>query len=101
MDYIYEFMSNWYSDGRSEHSVCQGRRVFVERFIPQSEFDDLFGGYVLSADSSDDEYLGVWSRRMCSRFRRLLRERGAHFETSKEPPKLRLKVTAARRGNVD
>jgi hypothetical protein len=101
MDYIYEFMSNWYSDGRSEHPVCQGRRVFVERFIPLAEFDGLFGGYVLSADSSDEEYLGVWSRRMCSRFRRLLRERGAQFETCKEPPKLRLKVTAARRGNVD
>ena len=58
MERIYAFTSNWYSDGRSEHSVCQGRRTFVEQFIPRDEFSDLFGGYVLSADS-EEEYLGV------------------------------------------
>jgi len=94
MEHLYEFMSGWYSNGRSEHPVCQGRRAFVEKFIPRREFMELFGGYALSADSSNEEYLGVWSRRMCQRFRRLLRERGAQFEISKELPNLRLKSTA-------
>jgi hypothetical protein len=100
MEKLYDFMSEWYSDGRSEHPVCQGRRAFIEQFIPQPEFADLFGGYVLSADSSDGEFLGVWSRRTCQKFRRILRERGAQFEVSSEPPKLRLKVTSTRRSHV-
>ena len=62
MEKIYAFMSGWYSDGRSEHLVCQGHRSFVEQFIPQREFSELFGGYVLSEDSSGEEFLGVWSR---------------------------------------
>ncbi len=94
MEHLYQFMSQWYSDGRSEHPVCQGRAAFVRRFIPQPEFMELFGGFVLSADSSGDEFLGVWSRRMCSRFQRILRERGAEFDVRSDPPQLRLKVTS-------
>jgi hypothetical protein len=93
MEHLYEYMSKWYSDGRSERSVCQARRTFVEMYIPRREFAELFGGYVLSTDSSGEEYLGVWSRKMGQRFRRLLRERGAQFETGKEPPNLKLKHT--------
>jgi hypothetical protein len=93
-------MSDWYSDGRSEHSVCQGRRSFIEEFIPQREFSELFGGYVLSEDSSGEEFLGVWSRRTGQRFRRILRERGAQFTISTDVPALRVKVTATQPGNV-
>jgi hypothetical protein len=100
MEQIYDFMSDWYSDGRSEHPVCQGRRSFVERFIPQGEFSELFGGYVLSEDSSGEEFLGVWSRRTGQRFRRILRERGAQFTISTDVPALRVKVTATHPGNV-
>jgi len=100
MEKIYDFMSRWYSDGRSEHPVCQGRRSFVEQFIPKREFSELFGGYVLSEDSSGEEFLGVWSRRTGQRFRRILRERGAQFTISRDVPALRVKVTAARPGNV-
>jgi len=100
MEKIYEFKSSWYSDGRSEHPVCQGRRCFVEQFIPQREFSELFGGYVLSEDSSGEEFLGVWSRRTSQSFRRILRERGAHFTMSRDAPALRVKVTSAHRGRV-
>lgn len=91
---LIQFRAQWFSDGRSERVVCQGRAAFVRRFIPQSEFIELFGGYVLSADPSGEEYLGVWSTRMCSRFRRILRERGAEFEVSRDRLPLRLKVVA-------
>jgi len=89
---IYEFTSNWYRDGRSQRTTCQGRRLFIERFIPLREFAGLFGGYVRSADSSGDEFLGVWSHRTCQRFRRILRERGAQFELHRATPALRLKI---------
>src|SRR4051794_28762306 len=98
MEQIYDLMSNWYSDGRSEHPVCQGRRFFVERFIRKEEFSELFGGYVLSEDSSGKEFLGVWGRRKGQRFRRILRDRGAQFTISRDVPALRVKITAAERG---
>ena len=100
MEKIYDFMSDWYSDGRPEHPVCQGRRSFIEQFIPQREFSELFGGYVLSEDSTGEEFLGVWSRRTGQRFRRILRERGAQFTISADVPALRVKVTATQPGNV-
>ena len=100
MEKIYEFKSSWYSDGRSEHPVCQGRRRFVEQFILQREFSALFGGYVLSEDTSGEEFLGVWSRRTGQKFRRILRERGAQFTISRDVPALRGKATAAQPGNM-
>jgi hypothetical protein len=100
MEHLYQFTSRWYTDGRSEHPVCQGRAAFVREFIPEREFMSLFGGFVLSADSSGEEYLGVWSRRMCSRFRRVLRERGAQFEVRTDPPHLRLKITSTGGANA-
>ena len=94
MEQLYEYMSQWYSDGRSEHPVCQGRRAFVEQFISRLEFADLFGGYALSEDVFEEEYLGVWGHRVCQRFRRIMRYRGADFLLNPTPPKLRLKVTS-------
>ena len=94
MEKLYEFSCSWHADGRSERLVCQGRRKFIERFILKAEFASLFGGYILSEGRFGTEYLGVWSRRTCQRFRRILRERGAEFGLSTEPPKLRIKVAS-------
>lgn len=95
MEKLYEFSWDWHADGRSERLVCQGRRKFVERFIPKAEFASLFGGYVLSESRLGTEFLGVWSRRMCQRFRRILRERGAEFSLSADAPNLRVKVASS------
>ena len=96
MKYLYEFTSEWRSGVRSERVVCQGPRSFVEKFIALTEFAGLFGGYVLSVDHSGTEFVGVWSRRMCQRFRRILRERGAHFDLKTDAPKLNLKIVAVK-----
>jgi hypothetical protein len=93
MEPLYEYLSTWFHDGRSERVVCQGRASFVEQFIPKEEFSPLFGGYALSEDQSGQDYLGVWGSRVSKRFRRVLRERGASFEVCSDPPKLRLKVS--------
>ena len=60
--------------------VSQGPLDAIEKLITRSEFDSLFGGYVIHLGNGGKKYLGVWSVRLCSRFRRILRERGAEIE---------------------
>lgn len=80
--------------GRTPPIGIRGPRDAIERFIPLTEFSTLFGGLALWAPSTHptpelpDEALGVWGRRTCQRFRRILRERGATLELRKEagPP---------------
>jgi len=80
MEKFYEYESNFYTDGRSEKFVCQGRKSFIEKFVVQKELSKLFGGFVLSEDvESGEEFIGVWGKRKCQKFRRILRERGAEF----------------------
>ncbi len=77
METLYEYVSAWFHDGRSERVVCQGRASFVEEFISREELSAVFGGYALSKGQSGRDYLGVWGSRVCKRFRSVLRERGA------------------------
>ena len=71
--------------------TIRGARDAVERFIPLAEFDALFGGWAMWGPPANPtpelpgEAIGVWSRRTCSRFRRVLRERGATVEVRREP----------------
>ena len=86
--------------------TIRGPRDAVERFIPFAEFEALFGGWALWAAPArptpemPGEALGVWSRRTCKRFRRILRERGATLEIRREPgPAQRLVQLVARPGD--
>ncbi len=99
MEIIYEYESSFYTDGRSEKIVCQGRKSFVENFILQKEFDELFGGFILSGNvESGEEFLGVWGKRKCQRMRRILRERGAEFKLQKNVvPSFRRIITTSRK----
>jgi hypothetical protein len=85
--------------------TIRGARDAVERFIPREEFGELFGGWALWAASAHPthdlpgEALGVWSQRVCKRFRRILRERGARLEVRREPgPAQRLAQLVSRPG---
>jgi hypothetical protein len=70
---------------RSPVMVIKGSRQWIEQYIPLEEFPDLFGGYILWHAPKEKtvvmptEGLGVWSNRKASKFRRILRERGAVF----------------------
>lgn len=70
--------------------TIRGPRDAIERFIPLGEFGPLFGGYAIWQPAAEPipelpgEALGVWGRRTCSRFRRILRERGATVEVRRE-----------------
>jgi hypothetical protein len=84
IEILYEYRNNRYSDGRSDIVFCQGRKSFIKQFITQNELSNTFGGFILSEDSqTNEEYLGVWGRRKCQTFRRVLRERGASFHLKK------------------
>jgi hypothetical protein len=91
--------------GQTPALTIRGARDAVERFIPFQEFESLFGGWALWAPpvrptpELPGEALGVWSRRTCSRFRRILRERGAVVEVRREPgPEQQLRQLVARPG---
>jgi hypothetical protein len=78
MDTLYEYALDW-SKGSKRHHL-DGERAFVERYIRLDEFDALFGGKMRSTDrSGQSEFVGVWGRQAISRFKRLLRQRGAEF----------------------
>jgi hypothetical protein len=80
---------------RGPSNVAVAERSFVRRFFTLKEMEQEFGGY-LHGLSPEHSYLGVWSTRTCSRFRRLLRERGAEFNIVHELPHHEFRVLGQR-----
>lgn len=82
---IYQFRSHWFTDGRAERIVVKASEAWVFQFIPFSEFSPLFGGYArwheprTPTAHMPSHAIGVWGRRNVSKFRRILKERGATF----------------------
>jgi len=78
VDTLYEYTLDW-SKGSKRHHL-DGERIFVERYVRLDEFDALFGGKMLLVDpGTKSEFVGVWGRQAISRFKRVLRDRGAEF----------------------
>ena len=81
MGTLYIFKAPLLGYERSIPSVIKGDREWIEQFIPITEFETLFGGYVTWRPTDEiNETIGVWDNRNVSRFRRFLRERGAQFD---------------------
>src|SRR5471030_735446 len=79
---------------------CDGERKFVTAFMHEDDLAFEFRGWVRLRDSNTGkDYLGVWGRRNASRFRRLLRERGAEFSIIRREQPHR-KVRAIRKTNL-
>ena len=75
---LYEYQLDWRNGSLRQH--IDGERTFVERYIPLAEFDALFGGRTLLTDRVGKSwFLGVWGRQQISRFKRVLKQRGAEF----------------------
>jgi hypothetical protein len=98
---VFVYRANWYTDGRSEPVVAKASRAWVESYISLDELCSRFGGYVVwrgpaqPTDEMPAEALGVWGRRNVSRFKRVLRERGAEFQVVKgKGPDQALKMQA-------
>jgi ASC-1-like (ASCH) protein len=78
MDALYAYTLDWSKGSKRQH--LDGERTFIERYIRLDEFDSLFGGKILLVDASGkSEFVGVWGRQATSRFKRVLKERGAEF----------------------
>jgi hypothetical protein len=78
--------------------VVQGDSAAVEKFISRGELEDFCGGYVIHIDKHGAEYLGVSSVRTCSRFRRILRERGAELTVwDMDPNEMSISIVATKR----
>ncbi|HET9341606.1 MAG TPA: hypothetical protein VFO25_01660 [Candidatus Eremiobacteraceae bacterium] len=62
-------------------TFCDGLEPFILRFFSYAELASEFGGHALLYDgTADQHYVGLWGKKKVSRFRRLMRERGAQFE---------------------
>jgi len=78
---LYEFEAPVLGFKRSVPAVVKSEIDWVVQFIPVSEFETLFGGYITWHPTDQiGETIGVWGKRNVSRFRRTLRERGAEFD---------------------
>lgn len=78
---LYAFESSLFGEMRSTPVVIKGEIQWVVQFIPAAEFEELFGGYITWHPTEEiAETIGVWGKRNVSRFRRILRERGAEFD---------------------
>ena len=88
---LYEYRAMLLTHTSTPPHLIKGSREAIERFIPLEEFPSLFGGYILWQPPADPtpempgEGLGVWSLRVSSRFRRLLRQRGARLQREPYP----------------
>jgi len=65
---------------------CIGPEMFVEAHLPRSALMEDMGGWATFV-RGDETWLGVWGARKTSRFRRLLRERGAVFSLERKLPR--------------
>lgn len=78
---LHEYQDVLFRNGRSPSVILQGARDFIEHYISEDELCLIFGGYIISCTGRpEQQFLGIWGIRKASRFRRLLRERGALFE---------------------
>lgn len=78
VEQLFLFKERMFKEGSSQPTLQLGLRSFVEKYIPEAEFEVLFGGYA-ARNISGEKYIGVWSVPVASRMRRILRERGALF----------------------
>ena len=88
---LYTFEAPILGSERSFPAVIKGEIDWIAQLIPIAEFQELFGGYITWHPTDEiGETIGVWGKRNVSRFRRILRERGAVFEVvDNEGPKQR------------
>ena len=74
--------------------VCIADRRQMKPYMKKGELGSLFAGYVVFRDRPwpwGRSYLGVWGKRNASKFRRLLRERGANVRVvDHAPPGIRI-----------
>jgi len=86
---VYEFRASVDTFTKTLPHVVKADLAQIERLIPVIEFGELFGGYLMwdppepSSDRLKGSSIGVWGLRNGSRFRRVLRERGARLERVK------------------
>lgn len=86
---VFVFRDGFAGRGADTH-VCVADAKQSDPFISKDEIDRTFFGYVLFGQPLGKSYVGVWGARNASRFRRLLRERGADVEIKQSAPPARL-----------
>lgn len=90
---LYQF-ATYVPTSRSLTNISIVRSSVAKACFSRTEMTDLFGGLAkYEHKKTGEEWIGVWSNRKASKFRRLLRERGVTLMVVKSIPSgLRLKV---------
>lgn len=84
--HLFEFTETAFVVG-SDPVVCIASLSTVLQFMTLSELDEAFSGYASYRQAPwMTQYVGVWGRKNCQRFRRFLRERGAEVVLLRERP---------------
>lgn len=100
---VHEFSDASFVVG-SDALTCIATLSALRPFITLAEIEEAFSGYASYRQAPwMARYIGVWGRKNCQRFRRLLRERGAEVTIHRErPSNLRLThyVTHGKRTRV-
>ncbi len=99
---IYESQFSPFTDGRSPWFVCIADEKSIRKIIPLAELQSDFGGFIRFRHRTNTRksYLGVWSVRKASKYRRLLRERGAIVERVHSfPSNIRVATISTTRGS--
>jgi hypothetical protein len=73
---VFAFRDGFAGRGAGTH-VCVTEEAQAASILSREEIDRLFFGYVLYKPMLGRAYVGVWGARNASRFRQILRERGA------------------------
>ena len=73
---VFAFRDGFAGRGASTH-VCVADEAQAASMLSREEINRLFFGYVLYKPMLGRAYVGVWGARNASKFRQVLRERGA------------------------
>jgi hypothetical protein len=82
---VFAFRDGFAGRGVNTH-VCVTDEAQTTPLLSREEIDRLFFGYVLYKPMLGRSYIGVWGARNASRFRQLLRERGAELKIVRDRP---------------
>jgi hypothetical protein len=90
---LYHFVMSRGVAAGSHISIAPAGLVGI--FFTREDLSAAFGGWIRYCDKvTGADWIGVWGERKASRFRRLLRERGAIFKLGKSPPGTLVTVVA-------
>lgn len=82
---LYQFQKPHDASSDAHYSLAPA--AMVDRYFTKSQLVEEFGGWTeYWHETTDEAWIGVWGERKATRFRRMLKEKGAIFRIEKSNP---------------